>query len=183
LNALAQLKSCDSLLRRVVLCGASVTNEAATHALQHLLLSDCPIRSLDLHDPQQPKPLSIEQIRRIASAISTNYEMEELIFNHRGPEHVDIQLLNDLDFYCQLNQVGRRIIRAPLHPTQSTILSSQAMLSRYLDRSVRHLNTGNSSAANDWYNVLEKAGKLEKLDTLYWIIRHGGANLFHNAIN
>ena len=181
LNTLAQLKSYNSLLRRVVLCGATIANDAATLALQNLLFSDCPIRSLDLRDPQEPKPLSIEQIRRIADAISTNYEMEELIFQHRGRERVDIQMWTELDFYFQLNQAGRRIIRASLYPTQPMILSSQAMLYRHLNRSIRHLITGNASTISDWCDVLKNAVEVDNLDSLYWIIRHGGANFIHNA--
>lgn len=178
LNTLAQLKAYNTLLRRVVLCGAKVSNDAATIALHNLLLSDCPIRSIDLHDAQEPKPLTWEQMQRIANAISTNYEMEELIFHHRCREYVDCQLRNDLEFYFQLNQVGRRILRAPLHPTIPIILSSQVLLHRHLSPSMRSLITCNASTTNDWYQVLEKAGAADNLDTLYWIIRHGGVYLF-----
>lgn len=181
LNTLAQFKAHNTLLRRVVLCGSIIVTDAAVTALQNLLLSDSPIRSLDLRDLQEPKNLSAHQIRRISDAMYFNYEMEEVVFDHQSHVSDDSMRRKNLDFYFQLNQVGRRIVRTSLHPTEPMILSSQAILQRYLDRSMRHLVTSNSSTDCDWYRVLEKAGEVDNLDVLYWIVRHSGVNRFHNS--
>ena len=179
-HTLAEMKSHNTLLRRVVLCGAQFANDAATMALQHLLLSDCPIRSLDLRDQPEPKPLSSQQISRIVHAMHFNYDIEEVLFDHRRPELINDPMWNALRFYQQLNQVGRRIVRPSLHPRQPMIESSQAMLHQHLNRSMRHLVTGNSATAMDWYCVLDKAREVDSLDVLYWIVRHSGVNIFYN---
>jgi len=182
-TTLTQLKSYNTLLRRIVLCGAIIANDAATTALYNLLLSDSPIRSLDLRDLQEPKPFSSQQIRRIADAMYFNYEMEEVIFDQSCRDRGDSLIRDKLDFYLQLNQVGRRIVRTSLHPTEPVILSSQAILFRHLHPSMRHLVTGNASTDSDWYRVLEKAGEVDNLDVLFWIVRHSGVNRFHNKKN
>ncbi len=179
-HTLAEMKSYNTLLRRVVLCGAQFANDAATLALQHLLLSDCPIRSLDLRDQPEPKHLSSQQIIRIGHAMHFNYDIEEVLFDHRSPELSDDPMWTALRFYQQLNQVGRRIVRTPLRPPQPMIVSSRAMLHQHLNRSMRHLVTGNTATTTDWYRVLEKAREVDSLDVLYWIVRHSGVNLFHN---
>jgi hypothetical protein len=182
-TTLTQLKSYNTLLRRIVLCGAIIANDAATTALYNLLLSDSPIRSLDLRDLQEPKPLSSQQIRRIADAMYFNYEMEEVIFDQSCRDRGDSLIRDNLDFYLQLNQVGRRIVRTSLHPTEPVILSSQAILFRHLNPSMRQLVTGNASTDSDWYRVLEKAGEVDNLDVLFWIVRHSGVSRFHNKKN
>jgi hypothetical protein len=155
-GALELLQPERCLLRRLVLRGSAVANDAVVLALERLLHSNCPLRYLDLTDPQEPKPLSLQQLRQIGDAMEHNYELEELFVDH--DEHVPSSaydaIWKDMHFYLQLNKAGRRILRDPW-------------------RGIR-----NTKSEDDWFDVLERAGKEDNLDVLNWIVRHSGGSRF-----
>jgi hypothetical protein len=103
-----------------------------------------------------------------------NYEIEELYVDYEAhyqcAEHYAVW--KDLNFYLQLNKAGRRILRTPRRN------SSPSSLPRASFSHDPWLNIRNTASEEDWFGVLERAGKEGNLDVLNWIVRNSGGNHF-----
>lgn len=77
LNALSRLNETTSL-RRLTLHGTRMGNDIVAQALHELLLSATPLRSIQLNDPKDPKPMSAKQLRTVLEGVKKSYEIEDL---------------------------------------------------------------------------------------------------------
>ena len=158
LNALARLDA-TTTLRRVMIHGMVVGNELVATALQQLLLSGTPLRSIQLNDPKDPKPMNAAQLRIVWKGVQQSYDLEELLIDSRHtPE--EMQVWHEIDFTLRLNAAGRRILRSP--PNEPRVYSGFPV-----------------QPVDDWFQVLEKAGNSDQaehddhLEVLFWIVREG----------
>lgn len=152
LNALSRLEETTSL-RRLKLHGTFVSNDLVADALKHLLMSGTPLRSIQLNDPKDPKPMNANQLRTVLEGVQQSYEIEELMIDTlRSPQ--ELEIWHEIDFSLRLNMAGRRILRTHEDPID------------YQGFPV--------APADDWFEVLEKAGvQDENLEVLFWIVREG----------
>jgi hypothetical protein len=188
-NSLTLFTPGNTLLRRMVLRGSVTTSDLVVVALQELLQSECPIRSLHLHDPHEPKPMTLKQLRMIADCMENNYDLEELLIDHDvniDTEHtgrtMDVtSIWKDLNFYLQLNKAGRRILRTPRPVMSQTMISgpTSSQPRSFPNHPLQSILY--NMPDDDWFRVLEKAGKGDSLDVLNWIVRHSGENHFRNS--
>jgi len=157
LNALARLDA-TTTLRRVAIHGMVVGNELVATALQQLLSSGTPLRSIQLNDPKDPKPMNASQLRIVWQGVQQSYDLEELLIDSRHtPE--ELQVWHEIDFTLRLNAAGRRILRSP--PNEPRVYSGFPV-----------------QPVDDWFQVLEKAGNDtqehdDHLEVLFWIVREG----------
>lgn len=158
LNALAGLPP-GTTLQRIKLQGSLVANDAVATALQRLLTSGSSLRSIQLNDPKDPKPMRSLQLRKVLAGMQQNYELEELLIDSL-PTTENLLIWKELNFYLQLNVAGRRALKSQQKPPPRAYLGFPV------------------APADDWFQVLEKAGANNSLDTLYWIVRQSSATHF-----
>ena len=153
LNALSLLSE-TTTLRRLNMHGTFVGNDVFAHALHDLLSSAAPLRSIHLNDSGDPEPMNAQQLGIVLEGIQNSYEIEHLaIAKSQSPKA--IQIWRKIEFALRLNVAGRRILRCP---RQKPI--------DYQGFPV--------APADDWFQVLEKAGgKGADLNVLFWIVREG----------
>jgi len=154
LNALSRLHE-TTTLRRIQLHGTFVGNDLVATALKQLLMSGTPLRSIQLNDPKDPKPMNAAQLRTVLEGVQQSYDLEELVIDTLN-NPAELKVWRDIDFALRLNCAGRRILRSHQEPIG------------YQGFPV--------APADDWFQVLEKAGGQEdgdNLEVLYWIVREG----------
>ena len=161
LNALTSLEPSATLLQRIKLHGSLVANDSVARALQQLLASASALRSIQLHDPHDPKPMSASQLRTVLNGVQQSYNLEELVIDSL-PTTENWEIWKQVDFVLRLNISGRRILRSQGKPPH-----------KYPGFPV--------DPPDDWFQVLEKAGN-ESLDVLHWIVRQSSADHFQKCI-
>ena len=97
--------------------------------------------------------MSASQLRTVLKGVQQSYDLEELsIDTFNNPE--ERQVWQEINFALRLNCAGRRILR-----TQQDPIDYQGF---------------KVAPADDWFQVLEKAGEQEGgLEVLFWIVREG----------
>lgn len=157
-NALAALQPCTTL-QRIQIHGSWVASDAVAEALHRLLISDSALRSIQLDDPQQPKPLTPSQLKLVLAGLQQNYEMEELTIDFLHTIE-NVRVWKDVSFFLRLNIAGRRILRSQAKPPRA-----------YSGFPV--------APVDDWCRVLEKAGN-DSLNVLNWIVRNSSEAHFRS---
>lgn len=154
LNALASLKP-DTTLQRIALHGSMAGNDVVVVALEKLLSQSNCLRSIQLNDPQSPKPMKPNQLRRVLSGLRENYEIEELCIDSLRYAPEENAIWKEIDFFLRLNTAGRRVVKP--------------------EKPLRVYPGFPAPTQDDWFQVLEKAGQ-DDLTVLFWIVRQSAYN-------